>query len=58
MAPIFEKIYYDNGWSLLTAGGPITNTDTIKYQIIYYFITIGAAFVGGLIAGIIALISR
>lgn len=30
----------------------------MRFQIVYYFITIGTAFVAGLIAGVIALISR
>jgi len=36
----------------------ITDTQTINFQVVYYFLTIGAAFAGGLISGVIALISR
>jgi len=42
----------------LSIGAAITNTDTWRYQIVYYFITIGCAFVAGIVAGIIALIAR
>jgi hypothetical protein len=39
-------------------GVGITDGETMKYQVIYYFLTVGSAFVGGVIAGFIGIFSR
>lgn len=58
MSPIFYRIYIDNGWIILSIGTAVTDYNIIRFQIIYYFTTVGAALVAGVIAGIIAWIAR
>lgn len=58
MSPIFYRIYIDNGWTEYSLGTPVTDYNVIRFQIIYYFTTMGAALVAGVLAGIIAWIAR
>ena len=56
VTPILYAIYYDTGRTTLT--GQFNTREYIRYQYIYYFITVGAAIVGGIFAGIFSLCSR
>lgn len=56
VTPILYAIYYDTSRTTLT--GQFNTREYIRYQYIFYFITVGAAIFAGIFAGIFSLCSR
>lgn len=55
-APALYAIYYDT--ARVTTSGLMATRDYVRYQFIFYFITVGAAIVCGIFAGIFSFCSR
>jgi hypothetical protein len=53
VTPILYRIYIDTERTTMT--GVFTSDDYIRYQFVYYFITVGSALVAALLAGVFAL---
>ena len=56
VAPVLYAIYYDTQRTTLT--GAFNTREYVRYQYIYYFITVGSAVVCGIIAGLFSFCSR
>lgn len=56
VAPILYRIYVDNART--TLAGTFTTAEYIRYTFIYYFITVGAAIVCAIIAGLFSFCTR
>ena len=56
VAPVLYAIYYDTQRVTLT--GTFNTRDYVRYQYIFYFITVGAAIVCGILAGLFSLCTR
>lgn len=56
VTPIIYRAYLDNSWD--RPSGKITDADVIRFNFIYYFITVGAAAFAGLIAGLFSFLTK